>query len=171
MYVKKGDLLVSSTIHKDNEIMDYTKVDGKILGETWYRVDVSLPNHYYEEKKTNNENIALKLNIFNKEINLFKSKKFKEFVNTNIYKYKTSILPFSIDIIKEKEITTKDYIYTQDNCFMEANKLGIEKLKNMLGDIEIIFNKKLKIEEINSKIRVVIFYKVIEDITEYQEIR
>ena len=69
-----------------------------------------------------------------------------------------------------EEVNIIDKVYTKENAVIAAKELAQQRLKNKLGeDIEILYEKNLKISE-NSKIIVVMFYKVYENITDYEEI-
>ena len=70
-----------------------------------------------------------------------------------------------------EEVNIIDKVYTKENAVIAAKELAQQRLKNKLGeDIEILYEKNLKISEENSKIIVVMFYKVYENITDYAEI-
>ena len=169
-YVKKGDILISGTIYKNDEIKGYVRADGSVLAETWYTVTVTLPNHYKEEIKTGKSDTFLNINYLGKNIKLF-SKKFKNANTNKIIGFNNLLLPINISLLKESEISVKDNIYTIENAFFKASSIAREKLYEKLGkNIEIIFEKKLKTTEINSKIEIVIFYKVIENITDFKDI-
>ena len=114
---------------------------------------------------------VLKFRWFNKEFNLFDFKKYKNSQDNNILSLKNNILPISISIIEEEEVYVIDKIYTKDNAITEASTIAKNRLKDKLGEnIEILYEKNLKITEEDSKIIVVMFYKIYEDITSYQEI-
>ena len=169
-YVKKGDILISGVIHKKEDKVGETKAIGKVLGEVWYNVTVLLPYHYFNETKTNKKDIFLSIRFLNKEIELF-SKKYDSSNRETIYNITNSFLPIGISLRKKEETIKEDYVYTYDNILVNAKKIASEKLYDKLGkNIEIIYEKCLKLEEENSKIKVVMFYKVIEDITDYGDI-
>ena len=170
-YVKKGDILISGVIHKKEDVVDNIKAEGKVFAETWYKVTTELPYHYYEEKIIGNDKYYLKINFLNNEYNIFKNKDIST-KDKSLFKIKNFILPISISLEKSNEISIKDEIYTLDNAINIASDLSIKRLKNVLGEnIKIIYENNLKLDEINSKIIVEMFYKVIEDITDYEEIR
>lgn len=170
-YVKKGDILIGGTIHNKEEIVGYTKAVGNVYAETWYTVTVELPYHYYEERKTNNSQKILQIEWFQHQVNLFDFQKYQNSKLENIFKLKNPLLPISISIQNQEEVEITDKVYTKDNAYQEANTIGKTRLKESLGEnIEIIYEKNLKIIEEDSKIKVVIFYKVLEEITDYQTI-
>ena len=169
-YVKKGDILISGVIHKKEDKVGETKAIGKVLGEVWYNVTVLLPYHYFNETKTNNKDLFLSIKFLNKEIELF-SKKYKSSNKEGIYEITNSFLPIGISLKKQEETIKEDYVYTYYNIIFNASKIARDKLYDKLGkNIEIIYEKCLKLDEENSKIKVVMFYKVIEDITDYGDI-
>ena len=170
-YVKKGDVLIGGIIHNKEEEVARVRAEGSVFAETWYTVTVELPYHYYEEKETDNSQTVLSINWFNKNIKLFDFKKYNTSKLENIFKLKNALLPISISLSKEKETKVIDKIYTKDNAINEASLIAQTKLKSSLGEnINIIYEKNLKISEEDSKIIVVMFYKIYEDITSYQEI-
>lgn len=170
-YVKKGDILISGIIHNQEDIVDKVKALGTVYAEVWYTVKVELPYHYYEEVNTSNKKTLISINWFNNNYLLFDFNKYDNSTNEAIFELKNNILPMSISLINKKEVIVYDKVYTKDNAIIEASNIAKERLMEKLGkDIEILYEKNLKIEEENSKIVIVMFYKVYEDITEYQEI-
>lgn len=170
-YVKQGDILIGGTIHNKEEEVAKIRADGTVYAETWYNVTVELPYHYHEENKTGNSQKILDIKWFNNSIHLFDFNNYKNSTEKEIFKLKNSILPISISIIKDEEVDVIDKIYTKDNAITEASSIAKLRLKDKLGEnIEILYEKNLKITEEDSKIIVVMFYKVYEDITAYQEI-
>lgn len=171
-YVKKGDILVTGKIMNKEILMAKVKAEGVVFAETWYDVTVELPYHYSEVKKTGNKHKVLSIKFLGKEFNLFDFSPFTDKNIKTIGKIENSLLPISIMINEEEELVKKDVIYTKDTAIMEASRLGREKLKKKLGpNDEILYEKSLKITEEDSKIVIVIFFKVKEDITDYQPIK
>lgn len=170
-YVKAGDILISGTLHNKENVVGTVKADGSIYAETWYTVTIELPYHYHEEIKTTRKQKILQLTWFSKKINLFNFNKYKNSTYENRHLLKNQYLPISVAILEENEVNIVDYIYTKDNAVIEASNIAKKRLNDKLGqNIEILYEKNLKITEENSKIKVVMFYKVYEDITEYQNI-
>lgn len=170
-YVKAGDILIGGTLHNKENVVGTVKADGSIYAETWYTVTIELPYHYHEEIKTTRKQKILQLTWFSKKINLFNFNKYKNSTYENRHLLKNQYLPISVAILEENEVNIVDYIYTKDNAVIEASNIAKKRLNDKLGqNIEILYEKNLKITEENSKIKVVIFYKVYEDITEYQNI-
>ena len=170
-YVKKGDILVTGSIKNKDTLMAKVRATGKVYAETWYDVTVELPYHYSETKKTNKKRKTLTVNFFNKSYNLFTFVNYKNKIVKNKYKLKNNLLPISISINEEYEINKIDNVYTKDNALIEASKIARDRLQKKLNDDDtILYEKSLKITEEDSKIVVVIFFKVKENITDYKEI-
>lgn len=169
MYVRQGDTLISGIIHNKEEEVARVKAIGDVYAETWYNVTVELPYHYHEEIKSGNKQKILRVKWFNNIIDVFDFKNFKNSLDYDTFKLKNNILPISISVTEKEEIEIVDKIYTKDNATVEATNIARNHLKSKLGEnIEILYEKSLKITEEDSKIVVVMFYKVFENITDYQ---
>ena len=169
-YVKKGEVLISGFITKDDKIMSKTKAIGTVYGEVWYKVNVEIPKKYKEVVKTGKSKYKIEFNFFSKSFfiipNKYKNYKIKR---RNILKNK--IFPISINYSKLEETNVYKKNYYINNVDESAIKIGIDKLKTKLNkEDSVIYKKVLKKEEKNSKIIVDIFFKVKEDITDTENI-
>lgn len=170
-YVKKGDVLISGQIKNKDILMAEVKAEGKVKALTWYTVNVSLPYYYQEEKATGEKRKALNIQILSKKWNFSNGKKFSNKKTLPIFEIKNPLIPISISLCEEEKIDKTEKLYTRDLASIEASRIAREKLKQKLGnDIEILYEKSLKITEENSKIDIEIFFTLKEDITAYQEI-
>lgn len=170
-YVKKGDILIGGTIHNKENVVGTIRANGTVYAETWYTVTVELPYHYREEKITGRKQKLIQFRWFNKNINLFQFNKYKTSNYVSKYSLKNNLFPISISLLEENETEILDYLYTKDNAITAASNIARNRLMEKIGNnIEILYEKNLKITEENSKIKIVMFYKIYEDITEYQNI-
>ncbi len=170
-YVKKGDILIGGTIHNKEEEVAKVKANGEVYAETWYTVTVDFPYHYHEEKNTGNRKKVIEFKWFQNSYHLLDFHPYKKNKETILFSLKNNILPISISIIEKQELEIIDQLYTKDNAIIEASNIAKKRLIDKLGeDIEILYEKNLKIMEEDSKIEIVMFYKVFENITDYQEI-
>lgn len=170
-FVKKGDIIISGNIMKEEQIKSTVSATGSVFAETWYQVEVDMPLYYKETTKTTNKRKNIILNFFSKEISLLNKNKYQEKETKNIFSIKNPLLPISISYINEEELNVIDEVYTYDEAINQAIVLAEEKLKTKIGkDDKIINQKKLKTESIGSTILVKVFFKVYEDITDYKEI-
>jgi len=167
-YVKKGDIIISGFITKDETQKNSVCADGKVIAETWYRVTVEVPYHYQEVIYTKERKRNISVTIFNKRYSLFKD--FDHFI-TKETALESDIIPFKISLEDNQKIIKIDQIYTSDEADLKALELARIKLKNILGENDkILQEKKLKTIAKDSTMEVVIFFKVREDITSYQNI-
>lgn len=166
-YVKKGDVLISGFISKDDKIVKKERAQGEVFGEVWYQVEVMLPEVYKEETLTGKSKKRLELKFLNKEFFFFDFSKYKTYAIKRKKLLSSNILPISINYstIRETRKIVKDYSIIDSN--QEAIKLATKRLKNSLGKKDSIISKNvLKKSKKDSKIVVDIFFKVKEDITD-----
>ena len=170
-YVNKGDIIISGNIIKNDEIKGRVKALGTIYGETWYNVKVELPHAYLTTLYTGNSYNRITIDFLSKRFFLFGKKKYEnEEIIDNVL-LKSKLLPFSINKTKILETKKGVSIYT----YQEAEEKGIilarEKLMDSLApDSKILFQKKLKLYEENSTIIIEVFFKVYEEITDFEKI-
>ena len=153
-FVNKGDILITGTIKKDEEIKKNTCASGIVLAESWYKVNVTYPLKYIEKKYTKRKRINFKYNN-----NYFYKKHYKSYEEKGIFK----LGPFSI--VREfetKEETLKYNVIDAKNKAMDA--VTNELKKKISSNSEIIDKKVLKENEFDSKIELEIFVSVMEDI-------
>ena len=171
-YVKAGDIIISGEIKLNDEVKNKVSAKGRVYGEVWYEIEVEIPYHYYDVKRTGKENIVYTFVYFNHRFELFNSKPFhqKEMKVKNIWKH--VMLPISFQKEQQVEIEKTDQIMTKHEAIDKAIELGNTKMKERLkGKEKIIDIKTLKTTQKNSKMVVDMFFTVYEDITAYAEIK
>lgn len=167
-YVKKGDVLISGIITKNEEEKNRVCAEGKIYAETWYQVTVEVPYNYKETIYTKEYKKNISVTIFNKRYALFKD--YNEFIIEEKV-LKNDIIPLKISLENNQKIINIDQIYTNEELDLKALKLAKEKILTIVKEENnILLEKKLKTTPKNSTIEMVIFFKVKEDITAYQDI-
>lgn len=167
-YVAKGDILISGEIHKGEDVLDNTSADGKIYAEVWYKVKVTIPIKYYEEKKTGKSENIISINILDYNLNLFEKEKYKDKKEKEIILFSDFFNLFKISYknLEELEVNDSINLITSENT---AVKYAREKIISQLSDEEyIISQKKLKTTLNDSTIKVEVFFKVYENITDYK---
>ena len=171
-YVRKGEILISGNIMRNEEIKSIISAKGKVYAEVWYKVLVELPTNYKETIKTNNTKKALNIQLLGYNFNLFDFKPYKSKNIEEIFSLKDNLFLFAINLNNEEEVITIDEIYDLSTAEIKANELAKKKIESILSKgEEIISQKNLKIEQKNSKIVSTVFFKVKEDITSYLEIK
>lgn len=170
-YVEKGQVLISGIIKNKEEIVANVAAKGKVYAEIWYKVSMQLPLIYEEETLTGNTKNVLEFVFLNHEIALNELSSYKHAKSTEKILWKHSLLPLRISYTKKQELDGKQINYYESNIEDTIIPLAKEKLVAKLGeDIIIISQKVLKKEQSAGKIKVELFFKVKEDITDYQTI-
>ena len=164
-YVSKGDVIVSGYIHLNDNIVTTVPSKGKVLGEVWYRLNISFPLNYYNENKTGRKKDVYVIKIVNKDIDLFNFHKYKQKKVKNKYIIGNTLLPISLEKQTQYELKIKQKKYNTKEALKETIKLGKKKLKGIVLDYKVL-NSKVE----NNTLISTIFYTVLEDITSYQPI-
>lgn len=170
-YVSTGDIIISGSLKLNEEQKETVPAEGKVYGEVWYKVTVSYPFAYSEERVTGKKQTAYTFQFLNHKIQLFpfhyyKTKKVEERVLL-----KHNFLPIVFTKEKQAETIKIDELNTEDEAIHKAEMLAREKMESQLSDKEeIISAKNLKVEVKESRIVLEIFFTVLEDITSYQNI-
>ena len=170
-YVKKGDIIVSGYITLNDSVKNTVSSSGTVLGEVWYMVSITYPLRYQEEVITSNSKNVFVIKFLNKNIELFNFKHYKYKRVNNKILFKNNILPISF--IRQHQMELK--VVDEDNSYEEATNKAIDmatkKIEDNLSDNEFILNKKVIGSYNDSEsVTVKIFFSVVEDITDYQNI-
>ena len=169
-YVKKGDIIVSGYIYLNDKINDTVRSEGSVFGETWYKVKVKYPLKYKNVVKTNNKTKVITLKFLNHQISFFDFNKYKDYdYKDNILLF-NNILPISINLREKRKII----VYKENNNYNQAIKKATKYARNtILKKISKGYIKDytvLKSSKGKDNVDVTIFFSVIENITDYQEI-
>jgi len=165
--VKKGDILISGIIKKDEEEKMVVCATGSVYAEVWYEVTVNVPMKTMIRKDTGKTrfNIKLKNNAYHDF--LFKSRldHYREEKKPLLTLFGTEI-----SFVKQIEVQESEYHYTEEEALNFALEEANQKLLDKLNDDEeIIMKKVLKKTVNNSTMNVEIFAVVLESIGEQQE--
>ena len=170
-YVKKGDIIVSGYIDLDGNIKDTVSSNGTVYGEVWYKVTINYPYKYKEKYETGKKNKVLVIKILNKEIELFNFNKFKTKNTIDNTILKNNILPIKFINQLQKETKIIDENNTEEELIQKAINLSKKKIEEKLNNDEYVSDYKvLNMTKYNDSITFNIFFTVLEDITDYQEI-
>lgn len=149
-HVHKNEMLLSGEIKLNEDIKKNVCANGKIYGETWYKIHITKPLNYKTKKYTNNKKYNISLN--NKY--LLKNK-FENYEEKIIFKIK------NFKLVKLIEYKTENKKHSYD----EAKKIAIEdSINKLLKEIKekptIISQNVLKETKNNSKIELDIFISI-----------
>ncbi len=164
-YVKKGEVLISGNILKNEEVVDKVKSEGKVYAEVWYLTKVNIPLTYNKKVKTGKVVNRYYIKINNKEFTIIGKYNSDDSETTNKVVIDKPYLPFII--YKEKIIEYKTETIKLD--YDGALNKGIEKceneIKSKLSSDEYIISKNVLKKEVNSsKMYIEVFFKVYENI-------
>lgn len=170
-YVKKGDIIVSGYIKLNDIIKDTVVAKGIVLGETWYKVNITYPLTYYENYETGNSKDVFVIKFLNYEYELFNFNKYKTKNKKDYTLLKNNLLPISF--VKQNQRQTK-VIYeenTEKSAIDRALEYSKSKIQEKLSEKEYIKDYKiLNLSRNDNSITLDIFFTIVEDITEYVEI-
>ena len=170
-YVKKGDVLISGNIIKNENVIDKVHSEGVIYAETWKTVNISIPFKRidYVYKKTINHYY---LDIFGHEFTIS-----GKYDSDNTINKKSIVLdkPYLFFKLYKEEKKIYDYnevILNEEEAYNEALNRSANIINKKLSSDEYIISKKvLKKEVKRSKINLEVFFKVYEKIGVTSEIQ
>ncbi|WP_408006829.1 sporulation protein YqfD [Pseudalkalibacillus sp. A8] len=173
--VQKGELLVSGYIGKDKNTRTVA-AKGKVFGEVWYRGDVTLPLESSFETYTGNNMHKHYLTVFGKNIPIWgfgevpyenyqvleEDKSFRMFI------WELPISYLKKDVQESERVLRK---YTEKEAIEKAKEMADKDLKSKLDDEAKIKSGKILHHTLdNGKVKVSMYYKVIENIVKEQPI-
>lgn len=172
-YVQKGDVLVSGKIGKKHH-HKIIPAKGKVFGETWYETTVSVPLSSDFKTYTGKQTAHHAVKILGLRIPYwgFSSPEFQHY---DVKTKKTPVhflgwkLPVSLE--KKSYLQTKEveHSYTKKQAVKAAKQLGKKDLQTKLGKKDKIKSGKILRRSLeNGKVKVLLYYTVIEDIAEEQ---
>lgn len=167
-YLSKGETVISGLIHNKETIVSKKCAIGKIYGEVWYKVVVIVPRKKEIIHKTNNKSKGITLTIFNNSYNF--NKKFRTYEKNEYNIIEENIFPIKLSFINYYQTKVEKILYTNQEIENIAIKTATKKIKQKLPKEKIISKKVLKKTTINSKIKVEVFFKIKENITDYEDI-
>ena len=170
-YVKKGDVLISGNIIKNENVIDKVHSEGVIYAETWKTVNISIPFKRidYVYKKTINHYY---LDIFGHEFTIS-----GKYDSDNTINKKSIVLdkPYLFFKLYKEEKKIYDYnevILNAEEAYNEALNRSANIINKKLSNDEYIILKKVLKKEVKlSKINLEVFFKVYEKIGVTSEIQ
>ena len=171
-YVKKGDIIISGSITKNDEVKNKVAAQGNVYAEVWYKVSVDMPYYYKEINYLGETRKIFKIKILNKNIDLFQFKKFDTYKEKELFSVKNNILPIRLSFSSIEKTKVIEEIYTVEEAITESVKISDNRIKMGLKNNEkILSSRVIKKEEHENYISIVLFYKVMESIGLEEEIK
>lgn len=165
--VKKGDIIISGNVLKDENVVDIVSASGKVYGEVWYTVNISVPLKHTVYEKTGEVINHIYLDLFGKKITLMGHYITNNSINTTTTLVDKPYLFFKVFKETKELYSYKDVTLTMEEAYNECLKRADKSILDKLDiDEHIIERKVLKKIEDSSKIELELFYRVYESITE-----
>jgi similar to stage IV sporulation protein len=163
-YVKKGEVIISGDVYKDEEIVSSTDAKGEVYAEVWYKAKIIVPLTY-KEKVKNKEINHYYLELFNKQITITGYYKKEGLDSETKLILDKPYLPFKLYKEKLIEYKEKEVTITEEEALQKTLKLSENEIKKNLDIEEYIISKNvLKNELKSSKMYIEVFFKVYENI-------
>lgn len=162
-YVKKGDIIISGNIFRNDKVVDRVKANGKVYAEVWYIVKLNdkLIHQEIAPKEVGKQKLILKVN--KKEITFLTIPK-KVITENKKNFFKNDI--FSLYLKQEKNYQKETTKYKENDLTDILNKRAKNAInKNLKKDEYIIKQKTLKKYIKNGKMYIEVFFKTYEDIS------
>lgn len=168
-YVTKGETIISGWIHNNETVVSKKCSEGTVYGEVWYKVNALVPQNKRISKLTGQKKRGISLQLFQKSINF--NQKFRTYEKKEYNIIEESFLPVKLSFTTYYETKEKNREISSKEVEELAIKETTKKIEKNLKENEMVISKKvLKKELINSKIKVEVFFKVKENITDYYDI-
>ena len=175
-FVQKGQLLVSGWVGNEEHLKSVAS-KGKVWGETWYKSSVELPLETTFQVFTGKENRSYFLKIGKFSIPVWGWWKKETFKLTALEESSHPIKFFRWELPVEwgqsikREYKIVERRYTVNQAVQEANQLARKDLrKHLQSDAQITGEKILHRRIENGKVRITVYFQVIEDIAKGQPI-
>ncbi|HZG73109.1 MAG TPA: sporulation protein YqfD [Chondromyces sp.] len=173
--VKKGQLLVSGYIGSEENPKEVV-AKGVILGETWYKTSVELPLESTFQVYNGNEvrKYHIKIGSFRLPIWGFEKVTYKDFVveeEERPIKFLKWATPFQFIQTVHRENETVKRTYTKQEAINTAKQLAKKDLESKLEEKAEIVDEKILHQSVeNGKVKLSLYFQVIEDIATEQPI-
>ena len=168
-YVKKGEVIISGNIFRNEKVAGKVRASGKVYAEVWYIVKTNKNLSYTDAEEKTKGKESLKLKINNYKINIISiPRRIDLEKNSVLFKNNT----FSLLLDKEKKYSLKKKKYKN----IELQKILETKAKKEINktlekDEYIMSQKTLKKYTKNGKMYIEVFFRCYEDIAEERDIK
>ena len=163
-----NEVLISGLIYNKEKITSKKCAKGKVYGEVWYKVRLTIPRIIKQKKKTNNHSYGIYIKLFKNEFNI--GNKYKTYTKKRYDIIRSRIIPIELSVCKYSENKITNVVRNLNDVEDYAIEIATKKVNKQLSNPNVISKKVLKKQVKNSKIIVDVFISVEEDITTYQDI-
>ncbi|HEX6922659.1 MAG TPA: sporulation protein YqfD [Bacillales bacterium] len=170
-YVQKGDVLISGIIGEDKKHRKVVPAKGKVWGETWYESEITVPLVTELKTYTGKNYTKHKLKVFGFSIPIwgFSEPDFKKYdikTKSTPVKFLGWTLPISYETQTYLQTDIAKRKFNKKQALAEAKRLGKKDLRKKLDKKDKIKSQKVLRKSVeNGKVKVMMYYTVIEEIT------
>ena len=169
--VKKGDVIISGNVVKFDKVVGTTRSKGKVFGEVWYTVNISIPFKHVIYEKTGETINHIYLDIFGHKFTLVGHYITNNSINEVSVLVDKPYLFFKLMKESKELYNYKEVNLNSESAFKEALERADKSISKKLDTTEYIIERKvLKKDVFSSKIDIELFYRVYENIGEEKEI-
>lgn len=169
--VKKGEVIISGNVVKFDKVVGTTRSKGKVFGEVWYTVNISIPFKHVIYEKTGETINHIYLDIFGHKFTLVGHYITNNSINELSVLVDKPYLFFKLMKESKELYNYKEVNLNSESAFKEALERADKSISNKLDTNEYIIERKvLKKDVFSSKIDIELFYRVYENIGEEKEI-
>ena len=166
-YVQKGDIIVSGNIHRNDNVVARVKSNALVYAEVWYIIKANTNTVLTEEVKNNKGTTSLIINVFDKDLSLFKINK-KITNEGNRYILKNNL--FKVSVKNKKNTCLNKTTYKDYELISMLRKNITDNMNDTLEEKEYIIEEKvLKNYKENGKMYIEVFLKTYENIAKEQQ--
>lgn len=168
-YVKKGEVIISGMIKKNDEVKNIVSAQAKVYAEVWYKVIIEHP-FIFEEQVNEKGYKNISINIFNKDIVLLSRMNKSINKEQEIILIKNSIFTLKSIQKYQTNLVKKKYTKKELQNILE-NMAKKEIVKQLSKNEKILLQKTLKNTTDDVKMNIEVFFKVYENIAIEKDIK
>ena len=168
-YVKKGEVIISGNIFRNEKVAGKVRASGKVYAEVWYIVKTNKNLSYTDAEEKTKGKESLKLKINNYKINIISIPRRIDLEKNSVL-FKNNTFSLLLDKEKKYSLIKKKYKNIELQKVLET-KAKKEINKTLEKDEYIMSQKTLKKYTKNGKMYIEVFFRCYEDIAEERDIK
>ncbi len=173
--VKKGDVLVTGTIVRENTDMRFVHAIAQVTARTWYEEAEEVELKQTELKETGRKTTRYTLKILEKEFTIKKPISYLEYTKLqeqrNILSFGNYIFPVKLILDKYNELVIVPNTFTVEEAKKKCEERLNAKLKMQLPEDAVILYKKIDYYVEKNAVKAKISVEVMEEIGEKKRIQ
>lgn len=166
--VKKGQVLVTGTIRRDNSPERYVHSIAEVHARTWYEDAEEIPFEQIEYKKTGKSYSIYAIEIVKKKFERNKKIPFEEYNKSSreiyIFNFGSYVFPIKLIITSYEELKPVDKKLSEDEAKTDCEERLNARIKLQIPEEAVILNNKIDYFVNDKSIKGKIYVEVLEDI-------